>query len=403
MPVTIQRLGHLGDGIADGPVYASRVLPGEIIDGDRDGDRIARPKIITPSEHRVSAPCRHYKSCGGCALQHASDGFVSDWKADVVRQALAAQGVDAPIRNVITSLPRSRRRATFSGRRLKSGPVVGFHAPGSDAVTAVPDCHLLTSELIAGIPACDALVSALGSRKGEMRFEVTASDSGLDVHVIGGRTLVRDDWEPLARLAGDHGLARLSVDGDIVVEHRPPTLGFDGITVAPPAGAFLQATDTGEKALRDGVLQAVTGASRIVDLFAGCGTFALPLARMAEVRAVEGERSLTAAMDDAWRKAAGLKTLTTETRDLFRRPLLPDEIERFDAVVIDPPRAGADAQTRAIADAKPAQIAFVSCNPTTFARDAKILTDAGYSLDWIDVVDQFRWATHVELVTGFSI
>ena len=402
MPVTIQRLGHLGDGIAEGPVYASRVLPGEVIDGAIDGARIARPKIVTPSQHRVSAPCSHYKSCGGCALQHASDSFVADWKADVVRQALGAQGLDAPIRNVITSVPNSRRRATFSGRRMKSGPLVGFHAPGSDAVTDVPDCQLLAPELMPAIAACRDFVQMLGSRKGEMKFQVTSTDVGLDVNLTGGRKIDGADFGPLAAIAQTHRLARLSIDGDVIVIENPPRLSFDGIPVSPPPGAFLQATSSGETALRNGVFEAVEHARRVVDLFAGCGTFAVPMARVSDVHGVEGDALLTAAMDDAWRKADGLKELTTEVRDLYRRPLLPDEIERFDAVVIDPPRAGAEAQTRAIADAKPPKIAFVSCNPTTFARDAKILIDAGYTLDWIDVVDQFRWATHIELVTQFS-
>ena len=373
-----------------------------MIDGDIDGDRVARPKIVTPSQHRVSAPCSHYKSCGGCALQHASDSFVADWKADVVRHAVEAQGLDAPIRNVITSPVNSRRRATFSGRRLKSGPVVGFHAPASDAVTAVPDCRLLEADLIKGIPACEEIVAMLGTRKGEMRFQVTGTEAGLDVDVSGGRALNSTDWQPLASLADHFGLARLSVEGDIVVQHRPTTVSFDQIAVALPPGAFLQATKSGERALRDAVKRAVSSASHVVDLFAGCGTFALPLARSAEVHAVEGDAGLVAAMDDGWRKAQGLRKLTTEVRDLFRRPLLPDEIARFDAVVIDPPRAGAEAQVRSIAEVKPKRIAFVSCNPTTFARDAKILTDAGYKIDWIEVVDQFRWATHVELVTQFS-
>ncbi len=399
----IQRLGHLGDGIADGPVYAARVLPGEVIDGDLVGDRIERPKIVTPSPDRVAAPCRHYKACGGCALQHASDGFVSDWKADVVRQALAAQGLEAPIRKVVTSEPRSRRRATLSGRRLKSGPVVGFHGAGSGAVTAVPDCLLLDAGVIAGVPACEALVSMLGSRKGEMRFRATLTTTGLDLDATGGRPLERSDWEPLADLARRHDLARLVVDGEIVVERRPPTVKFAGISVMPPPGAFLQATLDGEAALRASVIEAVSGADRVLDLFAGCGTFSLPIATDVEVHAVEGDAALLGSLDEGWRKASGLKRVTTETRDLFRRPLLPDELVRFDGVVIDPPRAGAEAQTTEIARAKPRRVAFVSCNPTSFARDAKILAEAGYGLDWIDVVDQFRWATHVELVAQFTV
>lgn len=403
MPFEILRLGHLGDGVAEGPVYASRVLPGEVIEGEIAGGRIVRPKIVTPSPDRVSAPCRHYKSCGGCALQHASDRFVEKWKAEVVRQALAAQGLEAPVRKVVTSPAASRRRATFSGRRLKSGPVVGFHAPASDALTAVPDCRLLSPEVMAGLPALEALVAMLGSRKGEMRLAVTATDTGLDVDAMGGRPLNRADWEALAELARAHDLARLAVEGELVVERRPPQMHFEGVAVVPPSGAFLQATASGEAALLAGVREAVGDAARIVDLFAGCGTFTLPLARTAEVHAVEGEAGLLAALDEGWRKANGLKKVTTEVRDLFRRPLLPDELAGAEAVVIDPPRAGAESQTRALSDAQVPVIAFVSCNPQTFARDAKILMDAGYELEWIDVIDQFRWATHIELVARFRL
>ena len=241
----VLRLGHLGDGIADGPIYAPRVLPGEVIEGEVQEGRIARPRIIAPSPDRVAAPCRHYKSCGGCALQHASETFVSDWKGDVVRQALAAQGLDAPIRRVRTSPAQSRRRAAFSGRRLKSGPVVGFHAPASDALSAIPDCQLLAPEVMAGLPALEALVAMLGSRKGEMRFTVTASDTGLDIDAEGGRSPERSEWEALADLARRHDLARLSVEGELVVARRAPLVHFDGIAVEPPPGAFLQATSSG--------------------------------------------------------------------------------------------------------------------------------------------------------------
>ena len=188
-----------------------------------------------------------------------------------------------------------------------------------------------------------------------------------------------------------------------MVERRPPQVHFEGVAVVPPSGAFLQATASGEAALLAGVREAVGDAARIVDLFAGCGTFTLPLATSAEVHAVEGEASLLTALDEGWRKAEGLKKVTTEARDLFRRPLLPDELARFDAAVIDPPRAGAEAQTEALAEAQVPVIVFVSCNPLTFARDAKTLVNAGYSLDWIEVVDQFRWATHIELVACFRL
>ncbi|MDU8944528.1 class I SAM-dependent RNA methyltransferase [Ovoidimarina sediminis] len=401
MSLRVTRLGHLGDGIADGPVFVARALPGEVVEGEIEGGRIARPKILTPSADRVAAPCRHYKGCGGCALMHGSDDFVAGWKVDVVRTALAAQGIEAEVRGPATSPPASRRRATFSGRRLKSGPVVGFHGRGADTVTAVPGCILVEPALLAALPVCEAITQRMGSRKGEIRFRVTASEAGIDTDFEGGRATDGADRVALAALAEAHDLARLSVEGEVIVERRPPRQSFDGIGVVPPPGAFLQATAAGEAALRRAVTDVVGGARRIADLFAGCGTFALPLARQAEVLAVEGDPALLAALDTGWRHAKGLKAVRTEARDLFRRPLLPDELSRFDAVVIDPPRAGAEAQTAALAEAQVPRIAAVSCNPVTFARDAALLIGAGYTLDRVEVVDQFRWSPHVELAAAF--
>ncbi len=402
MALTIERLGHHGDGIAPGPVFAAQTLPGEVIDGEIDGTRIARPRIVTPSPDRVRPPCPHFKTCGGCALQHASDAFVAGWKADVVRAALQAHGLPAPIRRIVTSPPGTRRRAAFSGRRTKKGAQVGFHARAADLIVEVPDCKVLAPELIALRPALCALTRSHASRKGEISFAMTLTGGVVDLSVTGGKPLEPQDHVTLAGFAATHGLARLTWDGETIVTLHPPTVRFDGITVTPPPGAFLQATRDGETALRAAVEEAVGDTRRIVDLFAGCGTFALPLARQAEVHAVEGDLCLTDSLNDAWRKATGLKKVTTEARDLFRRPLLSDELTHFDAAVIDPPRAGAEAQTRELAQAGPDRIAFVSCNPVTFARDAKILTQGGYSLDWIDVIDQFRWSPHVELAAQFT-
>lgn len=398
----IRRLGHLGDGIADGPVYVARALPGEVVEGDVVDGRIATPRILTPSEDRVRAGCRHYKACGGCAVMHAADPFVADWKQGVVAAALAAQGIETAFRPIATSPPGSRRRATFAGRRLRNGALVGFHGRASHAVVAVPDCQLLHPDLVAARPACEALTRAMGPRRGELRIAVTVSQAGLDIDLSETRLPTREDRMALAEILGAHPIARISVEGDPVITAAVPTQDFDGITVTPPPGAFLQATKHGEAALRQAVTAAVGPARRIVDLFAGCGTFALPLARSAEVHAVEGDRSMTDALDQGWRQATGLKTVTTESRDLFRAPLLPDELNRFDAAVIDPPRAGAEAQMRAIADSTLTRVAAVSCNPATFARDAKLLAAAGFRLNWVQVVDQFRWSAHVELAAAFT-
>ena len=399
--IIIERLNLKGEGIAHG-ITAARTLPGEEIDGEIVDGRIAQPRIVTPSAQRVSAPCRHYKACGGCAVMHASDAFVADWKQDVVQHALSAQGLNAAFRPLLTSPPKSRRRATLAGRRLKSGALVGFHARASDTVTAISDCQLLDPALLAVIPALEELVIIGGSRKGEMKLTITAFSQAVEVSVTGGKPLDNALRVSLPQIAGRHGFARLAWDGDVLLQTEPPTLTMGRAQVSPPAGAFLQATPQGEAALLAAVKEAVGEARHVADLFAGCGTFSLPLAETAEVHAVESLAAMLESLDRGWRTAKGLKRVTTETRDLFRRPLLPDELAKYDAVVMDPPRAGAEAQVHELARASVPIIAAVSCNPVTFARDARILVQSGYQLDWVQVVDQFRWSAHVELVARFS-
>lgn len=400
--LTIARLGHLGDGIAPGPVFVPMALPGEVVEGELDGERMAEPKIVTPSPDRVKAPCRHYRACGGCALMHASDAFVAGWKTEVVRQALSAQGLAAPFRPILTSPARSRRRATFSGRRTKAGAIVGFHGRRSGTITEIPDCQILDLRLTGLLPVLEAITVAGGSRSAELALAATLTDRGIDLAVRNGKPLEPTLFARLARIAADADLARLTWDGEVVAMARPPARRFGKADVMPPAGAFLQATAEGEAALVASVIEAVGHADRVADLFAGCGTFALPLAERAEIHAVEGEPAMVAALDAGWRGAQGLHRVTTEARDLFRRPLLPDELNRFGAVVIDPPRAGAEAQSAQIAASRVPIVAAVSCNPVTFARDARMLCNAGFSIDWIEVVDQFRWSPHVELSARLS-
>jgi 23S rRNA (uracil1939-C5)-methyltransferase len=404
--LTVDRLGHLGDGIgqgADGVVFVPGALPGELVEGDLQGSTLTGVKILTPSDQRVRPPCRHARTCGGCLLQHARDDFVADWKQRVVETALAAQGLATNFRPIMTSPPRSRRRATLAGRRTKGGALLGFHARGSDILVAVPDCQLLHPDLLATFPALEALTRLGGSRTTELALTVTRSLGGPDVSVTGGKGLDPALRLDLARLAEAEGLARLTWDGEVIALRTSPMQRFGPALVSPPPGAFLQATAGGEAALLAAVIAAVGPARRIVDLFAGSGTFSLPLAERAEVHAVEGEAAMIAALDRGWRQATGVRRITSETRDLFRRPLEPDEFKGFDAVVIDPPRAGAEAQTQRLALSGIPVIAAVSCNPVTFARDARVLTLAGYRLDWVQVIDQFRWSPHVELAARFSL
>ena len=339
-------------------------------------------------------------------MQHAADDFVADWKVGIVQSALSAQGLTADFRPIHTSPPQSRRRATLSVRRTKKGAMAGFHGRASDVITQIPDCQLLSPELIAAIPVAEELAMVGASRKAPLSVTVTLSEVGLDVLVANGKPLDGQLRIDLARIVDAHGLARLSWEDELIGMEQPPTQPFGPAHVCPPPGAFLQATRDGEAALLAAVEETVGRAKRVVDLFAGCGTFSLPLARNAEVHAVEGERPMLAALDLGWRQAKGLKKVTTETRDLFRNPLLPVDLnpfgEEYDAAVIDPPRAGAEAQSVQLVAAKTPSIAYVSCNPVTFARDAKILVDGGYQLNWVQVVDQFRWSSHTELAASFT-
>lgn len=404
MTWTVERLGRRGDGVAlrgDERALAPLTLPGEQIEGEAEGGRIAKARIMTPSADRVKAPCPHYKSCGGCSLMHASDNFMANWKAQVVRKALAAQGIAAEIGAVHTSPPRSRRRAVLSGRRAKAGALVGFHQRASDVIVDVVECLVVRPAILAALPNLRRLVALGGSRSAELSLVVTEAPAGPDVAVRGGKPMTPDLLGELAALAGAAGWARLDWNGEPLVM-RPPAVSFGRARVVPPPGGFLQATVEGEAALLDVVRRTVGAAERIADLFAGAGTFSLPLAETAEVHAVEGLAASLAALEAGWRAAPGLRKVTTEVRDLARRPLLSDELARFDAVVIDPPRAGAPAQAAALAQARVPVVAWVSCDPVTFARDARVMLDGGYALGRVEVVDQFRWSPHVELAAAFT-
>ncbi|WP_283966910.1 RsmD family RNA methyltransferase [Tritonibacter sp. AK171] len=404
---TIERLGHQGDGIASGPLFAPRTLPGEIVTGVVQGQSLTDIRIEHPSEHRVQAPCRHYKSCGGCQLQHVSDDFVAQWKTDIVRNALLSRGLETEFKPILTSPAHSRRRATIAVKRTKKGAMAGFHGRASDVITEIPDCHLLAPDLMAALPMAEDLAIIGASRKAPLSVTITTSEVGLDVLVRNGKSLDGPLRIQLAQAVERHKLARLTWDDEPLGMEQPPTQRFGVARVCPPPGAFLQATPEGEAALVSAVRDAVGGARRIVDLFAGAGTFSLPLATGAEVHAVEGEREMMQALEQGWRKAQGLKKVTTETRDLFRNPLLVEDLRKFgqvyDAVVIDPPRAGAEAQVQELAKAKLPTISYVSCNPITFARDAEVLVSAGYRLNWVQVVDQFRWSSHTELAASLSL
>ncbi|QBX33669.1 class I SAM-dependent RNA methyltransferase [Paracoccus liaowanqingii] len=403
---TVERLGRKGDGVAVGAdgsrALAALTLPGEGIEGEAADGRIAAPRIVTPSADRVRPICGHYRACGGCSLMHASDAFTTDWKRQVVQTALAAQGIAAPPAQIHVSPLMSRRRAVLSGRRTKKGATVGFHARASDVIVDLVECHVMRPQITAALPLLRRIVTAGASRTAEVTMTVIHGPAGLDVALRGGKPMDPALFQTLAALADEGDLARLDWDGQAITR-RAPALPMGSAQVVPPPGAFLQATAEGEAALLAAIRDSLAGATRIADLFAGCGTFTLPLARQAQVHAVEGLAAPLAALDSGWRAASGLNRVTTEVRDLARRPLMEDELAHFDAIVIDPPRAGAAAQMARIAAARVPLVASVACDPVNFAKDARILADAGYRIHRLWVVDQFRFSPHVEIVAALTV
>ena len=400
--VTIERLAADGEGRA-GDLRVPFALPGERVSGSVTEDGVLTPeRILSPSPHRVAPPCPQFGACGGCALQHADDAFVADWKAGIVRRALAARGIDAALRPIAVSPPGSLRRATLAGRRTRNSVLIGFHGRRSGTIVPVTGCTVLRSEILAALPALAPLVRAGASRSSVLRLALTSGPAGLDLDVADGRPLEAGLRTDLAALAAGAGLARLTWAGEVLAQARPPVQSLGPAQVVPPPAGFLQATAEAEAALVASVREAVGPARRVADLFAGCGTFSLPLAAASDVLAVEGDAAATAALAAGWRASPGLHRVVTARRDLFQRPLLARELAGLDAVVIDPPRAGAEAQMREIAASGVPVVASVSCNPVTFARDTALLIEGGYALDWVQPVDQFRWAPHVEIVARLS-
>ena len=402
MEITIERLGHLGDGLALGPIFVDRTLPGEVVSGDLVGDRLENVRIVEPSEHRIASGCAAFKRCGGCSLHHVNPNFVADWKRTVVMRALDAQGITIEVQAIHTSPESSRRRAKLSSRRTKKGATVGFFDKASNLIQTIDPCKVLTPEIMAIIPALEQFTVKFGSRKGQLGFWVLSTDTGIDVSVEGMDHQVENDLGPLAQWAGSNGIARLSVGNEIICQHQAPQLTFGKVKVPMPPRAFTQATPHGERVLQGAVRRALGGADSVVDLFSGAGTLGLPLADVATVHCMENDKSLLEALAHGVRHTQGIKKVATSVRDLYRNPVDHTDLIQFNAAILDPPRAGAEQQVRQLAQSSSVRdIAMVSCNPVTFARDANLLCAGGYRLKWVEAVDQFRWSPHIEIVAHF--
>lgn len=401
----IERIGAQGDGIARGPagpLFAPLTLPGERVRGHLDKDRIVVEAVLDASPERIAPVCAHFGRCGGCLLQHWDFAPYLAWKRGLVMEALAREGIEAEVAPAVDAHGAGRRRVIFHARQYGARTVVGFAERKSHAMVAIDACPVLAPSLATALPAARAVAVALAPLKKPLDLQVTATDTGLDMDVRGSGPLPPSLLVDLAVLAERFGLARLTRHGELVIQRTPPILTMGRARVALPPAAFLQATAEGERVLAGAVDAATDGARKVADLFAGAGTFALRLAERARVLAAESHAGALGALVAAARATAGLKGVDGEARDLFRRPLLAAELAAFDAVVIDPPRQGAEAQARELAAARVSRVVYVSCNAATFARDARLLMDGGWSIGTVTPVDQFRHSAHVELVATFS-
>ncbi|ODS00698.1 (uracil-5)-methyltransferase [Methyloceanibacter methanicus] len=403
--LTIDRLGAQGDGVAetpDGSLFVPFTLPGERVRAelDRDGKHANCVAIFDPSPERVAPVCRHFGACGGCSLQHLKVPSYLAWKRDLVGQALAARGSDVPVEPVRPVPLANRRRATFSLERRGKEAVFGYRRARSHELIGIEECPILSPAIAASLPALKELLTPLLSGRREARVAVTETETGLDVVMEGARP-PETALAKLAAAAGAQGIARLTA-GDDSVTLAPPTLRFGRAQVRFPPGAFLQAAPAAEAEMVRLVREGVGKAKRVADLFCGLGTFSFALAERATVDAYETDADALTALEDAARHATRLKPMRTHRRDLFRDPLGWQELKPFDAVVFDPPRAGAAAQAEQLARSKVDRLVAVSCNPGTLARDVRILVDGGYAITRVTPVDQFLFSSHVEVVAHLT-
>jgi len=399
----IERVGHRGDGVASvggEQVYIPYTLPGETVVFARRGDRGDLRENLSPSPDRIAPTCRHFGVCGGCALQHWREEKYRAWKRDLVVAALAREGVAAPVADLIDAHGEGRRRAVLHARATREGPLVGFAARRSHAVIAIDECPVLAPALARAFAIGKRIAAAVAGKK-PLDLQFTATDGGLDVDLRGSGPLDAAARSSLASVAADERLARLTRHGEIVAQIAEPAVRVGRARVLLPPGAFLQATEAGETALAAIVSEAAAKSETVADLFCGVGTFSLRLAESARVLALDDDAPAVAALGRA-AKAPGLKPVDTEMRDLFRRPLTAAELKRFDVVVLDPPRQGAEAQARALAQSAVPRTIYVSCNAASFARDARILCDGGFRSAAVTPVDQFRYSAHVEVVGVFD-
>jgi 23S rRNA (uracil1939-C5)-methyltransferase len=407
--LVIDHVGHRGDGIgfAGGEsLFVPHTLAGETVEVEPVTDHPDRRSLLRiehASPERIDPFCRYFGACGGCAIQHWQPEAYRAWKRQIVVDTLAHASIECDVAALVDAHGAGRRRITVHARRGGDGELrTGFAAANSHAIVAISECPILDPGLRGALDAARALAEALKPTAKPLDIQVTAASNGLDVDVRGSGPLSTALIASLSEIAQRHGLARLTRHGELVLMRTPPTIEIGAARVILPPGSFLQATLAGEEALAALVAGHCRRAKHIADLFCGVGPFALRLAAKARVSAFDSDAGAVTALAKAVTSASGLKPVRAETRDLFRRPLMPQELRDYDTIVFDPPRQGALAQVKQLAASKIPVVIAVSCNVATFARDARILIDGGYTIEGVTPVDQFRHTPHVELVARFA-
>jgi 23S rRNA (uracil1939-C5)-methyltransferase len=407
--LVIDHVGHRGDGVAvasGSSVYVPYTLGGETVEVAPADDHAERRHLIgikQASAERIAPFCQYFGSCGGCAIQHWQMDAYRAWKRKIVADTLAQGGIDCEVGELIDAHGAGRRRVTMHARRGGDGELrVGFAAAGSHAIVAIEHCPILGPSLHGAFDAARALADVLKPSNKPLDVQITATNSGLDVDVRGSGPIPTTMIATLSRVALQHRLARLTRHGELVLMRTPPVVTIGTAQVTLPPGSFLQATVAGEETLAALVVEHCRRAKQVADLFCGVGPFALRLAAKSKIAAFDSDAGAVAALQKAATSTSGLKPIKAEARDLFRRPLMPIELRDYDTVVFDPPRQGAQALVTQLAASKIPVVVAVSCNVTTFARDAKILIDGGYRIEGVTPVDQFRHTPHVELVAKFT-
>lgn len=408
--LAIEAIGARGDSTArgeDGSIYAPFALPGEQVRAMVTGGRAEVIEVLQPSADRQTPVCRHFGRCGGCQLQHWKDEPYLAWKRGQVVQALERCGLGgAKVEPTVAAWGEGRRRAAFHAARLNGHVRVGFIERGGAKLTPITQCPVLAPDLESVALKLAPLADLILPQRSEITLHCLLTDTGVDVAIKGAgrpQALHRAALESLSAIAETLALTRLAMDGEVVVERRRPSLRMGRAVVTPTPGAFLQPTALGEETLASLAMEAIAGAERVIDLFCGIGTFSLRAAEFAEVLAAESDNDMLSALKAAADGAGGaLKDVQTLRRDLLRTPLASSEMKKFDAAIIDPPRSGARLQAEQIARSPVRKVAYVSCDPVSFARDVKVLIEHGFALDRVTPVDQFRWSPHVEIVGALS-